>query len=167
MDGKTLAVGTIEMDGALDGALLLFENLLCFLELMAKGQLPPRSLLQMSHPVELILNGIKYKLLCTRKGQNTFKIELDSADSGAFVMTNVRAPLCQPLTEASQVDFTLVTQTSRNRLWLLEYHCQRWHNFISITVGGPDLTRDDVLDQIQTMPSYKKQVKGTKPRSSR
>jgi acetyl-CoA carboxylase/biotin carboxylase 1 len=66
------------------------ENEKHFLELMSKGQLPPRSLLKMTHHVELILNGIKYKLLCTRKGQNTFKIELDSTDSGAFVMTNVR-----------------------------------------------------------------------------
>ena len=61
-----------------------------FLELLSKGQLPPRSLLKMGHHVELILNGIKYKLLCTRKGQNAFRIELDNGGTGAFVMTNVR-----------------------------------------------------------------------------
>lgn len=60
-----------------------------FEELLQKGQLPPRSLLKMSHNVELILNGVKYKLICTRKGQNTFKIGLDG-DPNAFVMTNVR-----------------------------------------------------------------------------
>jgi acetyl-CoA carboxylase/biotin carboxylase 1 len=62
-----------------------------FLELLAKGQLPSRSLLKMSHAVELILNGVKYKLRCTRKGQNAFKIEL-AADSknDAFVMSIVR-----------------------------------------------------------------------------
>jgi acetyl-CoA carboxylase / biotin carboxylase 1 len=38
----------------------------------------------------LILNGIKYKLLCTRKGQSSFKIELDTASTDAFVMTNIR-----------------------------------------------------------------------------
>uniref|UniRef100_A0A7S4ATM8 Acetyl-CoA carboxylase n=1 Tax=Pseudo-nitzschia australis TaxID=44445 RepID=A0A7S4ATM8_9STRA len=66
-----------------------------FLELMSKGQLPSRSLLKMSHPVELILNGIKYKLSCTRKGQSSFKIELAEECSvdkaGSFVMTNVRS----------------------------------------------------------------------------
>eukprot|EP00536_Pseudo-nitzschia_multiseries_P005377 jgi/Psemu1/318630/estExt_fgenesh1_pm.C_1000011 len=66
-----------------------------FLELMSKGQLPSRSLLKMSHSVELILNGIKYKLTCTRKGQSSFKIELAEdcsyGTSGSFVMTNVRS----------------------------------------------------------------------------
>lgn len=57
-----------------------------FLELMSKGQLPPRNLLKMSHPIELILNGVKYILICTRGGQNSFKIELNRS----FVMTNVR-----------------------------------------------------------------------------
>jgi acetyl-CoA carboxylase / biotin carboxylase 1 len=63
-----------------------------FLELLSKGQLPSRSLLKMTHPVELILNGIKYKLACTRKGLNTFRIQLTDADSpkDGFVMTNVR-----------------------------------------------------------------------------
>ena len=63
-----------------------------FLELLQKGQLPSRNLLKMSHSVELILNGIKFQLLCTRKGQNTFRIALDSAGASAdeFVLTNVR-----------------------------------------------------------------------------
>ncbi|KAG7354603.1 biotin carboxylase [Nitzschia inconspicua] len=79
---------------AVGAAIVAFDN--CrdaekqFLDLLAKGQLPPRSLLKMTHPVELILNGIKYKLLCTRKGQSTFKIGLDNADIDSFVMTNVR-----------------------------------------------------------------------------
>ena len=60
-----------------------------FVELLQKGQLPPRSLLKMTHPIELILDGVKYKLICTRKGQNTFQIELDGR-SDAFVVTNVR-----------------------------------------------------------------------------
>jgi acetyl-CoA carboxylase/biotin carboxylase 1 len=60
-----------------------------FLELLQKGQLPPRSLLKMSHNVELLLNGVKYKLACTRKGQNTYCIQLNG-DANAFVMTNVR-----------------------------------------------------------------------------
>jgi acetyl-CoA carboxylase/biotin carboxylase 1 len=60
-----------------------------FLELLQKGQLPPRNLLKMSNNFEVILNGVKYKLFCTRKGQNSFRIQLDG-DSSAFIMTNVR-----------------------------------------------------------------------------
>jgi acetyl-CoA carboxylase/biotin carboxylase 1 len=60
-----------------------------FLELLQKGQLPPRDLLKMSNDIEVILNGVKYKLFCTRKGQNSFRIQLDG-DSSAFIMTNVR-----------------------------------------------------------------------------
>lgn len=65
-----------------------------FAELLNKGQLPPRNLLQMSHAVELILNGVKYKLVCVRKGQHSFRIELDkecgSTTTNDFVLTNVR-----------------------------------------------------------------------------
>lgn len=60
-----------------------------FAELLQKGQLPSRSLLKMSHNVELILNGVKYKLICTRKGQNTFRISVQGSSDG-FVLTNVR-----------------------------------------------------------------------------
>ena len=45
-----------------------------FLELLTKGQLPPQSLLAMSHNIELILDSVKYKLTCTRTGMNTFSV---------------------------------------------------------------------------------------------
>ena len=60
-----------------------------FAELLQKGQLPSRNLLKMEHHVELILNGVKYKLFCTRKGQYSFRIAVEGGPS-AFVMTNVR-----------------------------------------------------------------------------
>ena len=69
------------------------EDEATFLELMSKGQLPSRNLLKMSHAVELILNGYKYKLTCTRRGPNSFRIGLtdSSTTGGSFVMTNVRS----------------------------------------------------------------------------
>ena len=69
------------------------EDEATFLELMSKGQLPSRNFLKMSHSVELILNGFKYKLTCTRRGQNSFKIELAdiSSSGGSFMMTSVRS----------------------------------------------------------------------------
>lgn len=60
-----------------------------FLELLEKGQLPPRSLLKMQHEVELILSGTKYKLTCTRNGLNSFSIAI-TGDESKSVVTNVR-----------------------------------------------------------------------------
>lgn len=48
--------------------------------------------------------------------------------------TNV-APSCK-LIEAKDVDFTLVTQLSPARLWLMKHHCSRWGEHpISLAVG--------------------------------
>lgn len=60
-----------------------------FLELLNKGQLPPKSLLKMKHVIELILAGVKYKICCTRNGPNSFSIAVadGSLDS---VLTSVR-----------------------------------------------------------------------------
>jgi Glycosyl-transferase for dystroglycan len=45
------------------------------------------------------------------------------------------APRClQPRLEASQIGFTLVTQTSLDRLWIMEYQCARWKGPISLAV---------------------------------
>ena len=60
-----------------------------FIDLLDKGQLPPRSLLSVKQTVELILSKIKYKLHCTRSGQNSFTIALDKSDSNK-ISTNVR-----------------------------------------------------------------------------
>ena len=48
------------------------------------------------------------------------------------------APQCTPLQRASQVDFTLVTQLSVNRLPIMKQQCQRWgnHRPISIAVAS-------------------------------
>ena len=70
-----------------------------------------------------------------------------------FSMTNDKAPECEPLS-LDQVDFTLVTQTSLERLWLLEEHCQRWGPHpISIVVGDSEIVKQDVYSQISAMPS--------------
>jgi acetyl-CoA carboxylase/biotin carboxylase 1 len=59
-----------------------------FIELLDKGQLPPRSLLKMDYCIELILSGIKYKLICTRKGPNMFSLAVDGESD--VITTNVR-----------------------------------------------------------------------------
>ena len=60
-----------------------------FIELLERGQLPPLSLLNMTRDVELILDGIKYKMCCTRVGTNLFIIAL-SSDPSKFVATSIR-----------------------------------------------------------------------------
>lgn len=60
-----------------------------FIDLLDKGQLPPRSLLSVKQKVELILSKIKYQLCCTRSGQNSFTLALDETDSNK-ICTNIR-----------------------------------------------------------------------------
>jgi acetyl-CoA carboxylase / biotin carboxylase 1 len=77
----------------LGAAIVTFDRCLknekLFLELLEKGQLPPRSLLKMEHEVELILNGVKYVLACTRNGACSLIICLAN-DRTKFVAANVR-----------------------------------------------------------------------------
>jgi Glycosyl-transferase for dystroglycan len=44
------------------------------------------------------------------------------------------APLCLPQLDAAQIGFTLVTQSSLDRLWIMEYQCARWKGPISLAV---------------------------------
>lgn len=60
-----------------------------FLELLEKGQLPPQRLLNVECSTELILSGVKYKLICTRNGPNSFAIRLAETDAKP-IATSVR-----------------------------------------------------------------------------
>jgi acetyl-CoA carboxylase/biotin carboxylase 1 len=77
----------------LGAAVLAFDKCMdaekSFLDLLEKGQLPPRSLLKMHHELELILSGSKYKMACTRSGQNSITVSLSSNPS-KIVVANVR-----------------------------------------------------------------------------
>lgn len=59
-----------------------------FIQSLEKGQLPSRSLVAMSHQVELILNGVKYKLTCTRNGPHSYSIASDAGVES--ISTSVR-----------------------------------------------------------------------------
>lgn len=59
-----------------------------FIQALEMGQLPLRSLVNMSHDFELILNGVKYKLQCTRNGPHAFSIGTPSGSNS--VATSVR-----------------------------------------------------------------------------
>ena len=68
------------------------DNETHFLDLLEQGQLPNRSLLQMTHKMELILSSIKYKLTCACNGPHDFSIRLQTNDTdlSPAVQTNVR-----------------------------------------------------------------------------
>lgn len=42
-----------------------------------------------------------------------------------FLAVTEHAPVCRGMT-ADEVSYTLVTQLSGDRLWMMEHHCQRW-----------------------------------------
>jgi Glycosyl-transferase for dystroglycan len=53
-----------------------------------------------------------------------------------FARYYLDAPPCQsiPPLQASQIGFTLVTQSSLDRLWIIKYQCARWKGPISLAV---------------------------------
>ena len=53
----------------------------------------------------------------------------------AFYLDSPNAPSCSEPLHADDVSYTLVTQMNDDRLWMMEYHCQRWgSNTMSIAV---------------------------------
>lgn len=61
-------------------------------------------------------------------------IQLQHANDDDFQKYTLGAPSCDQIT-ADQVSFTLVTQFSADRLWMMEYHCQRWGSTSPISVA--------------------------------
>ena len=53
--------------------------------------------------------------------------------SSPFEVKSLLAPSWQPLSP-DQVSYTLVTQLSDDRLWMMEHHCRRWSHPMSIAV---------------------------------
>jgi hypothetical protein len=68
-----------------------------------------------------------------------------------FQLVSEAAPHCTPLNSVDQVTFTLVTQFSDDRMWMMEHHCLRW-------TGGPisvavftSKTVDEVLEDLRSL----------------
>lgn len=52
-----------------------------------------------------------------------------------FRLDTPNAPSCSLPLNASSISFTLVTQLSNDRMWMIPYHCKRWgNNPISVVV---------------------------------
>lgn len=60
------------------------------------------------------------------------------------------APVCHDLTTTEEIDFTLVTQLSQDRLWMMKHHCQRFPYAISIAVYS-NASLSETWEELQTM----------------
>jgi hypothetical protein len=50
-----------------------------------------------------------------------------------FQLYSENAPACDNV-NAEDIDFTLVTQLSNDRLWMMKHHCDRWKSQISLAI---------------------------------
>mmetsp|Transcript_13983 Transcript_13983/g.20657 ORF Transcript_13983/g.20657 Transcript_13983/m.20657 type:complete len:452 (-) Transcript_13983:374-1729(-) len=67
--------------------------------------------------------------------KDNFCIQAKHIRGGTNFKTNTpNAPLCSPI-KSEEIRFTLVTQLSTDRLWMMEYHCKRWGNQSPISVA--------------------------------
>jgi hypothetical protein len=57
-----------------------------------------------------------------------------SSSSIKFEIHSSSAPLCTPLSDVQDISYTLVTQLSQDRLWMMEHHCERYPRLMSIAV---------------------------------
>jgi hypothetical protein len=67
-----------------------------------------------------------------------------------FQIESVNAPVCQSLSSSEEVTFTLVTQLSYDRLWMMEHHCQRYPHPMAIAVYT-NQTLEEILEELRDM----------------
>ena len=71
-----------------------------------------------------------------------------------FQQYTLQAPLCTAPLTVDDVDFTVVTQLSLNRMWMLKHHCARWPRAISLAVhvgNDTSVTVDRIAEQVLRM----------------
>lgn len=73
--------------------------------------------------------------------RNESKLESAPVDIPQFARLTNNAPPCTPISP-SEISFTLVTQASDERLWMLIEHCRRWAGPISLAVYTNNSTED-------------------------
>jgi hypothetical protein len=68
----------------------------------------------------------------------------NTAKPKLFERHTAGAPECTPMT-AEDVSFTLVTQVSLDRLWMMQYHCERWSYDYTSPISVAVLTNQTTL----------------------
>ena len=68
-------------------------------------------------------------------------------DNSPFQRYTKDAPTsCNDPIDANDVQFTLVSQLSFDRIWMLEHHCKRWQHYMSVAVWTTtNQTQSDVM----------------------
>jgi len=84
------------------------------------------------------------------KKKSTRKTKSIDIENLKFEQRTMNAPKCDRITDSSSIDFTLVSQLSEDRLWMLPYHCQRWgfNNKMSVVILS-DLSIEEIHERIQ------------------
>lgn len=78
-------------------------------------------------------------------------------NNSPFVAKSLWAPQCDSLS-ADAVDFTLVTQLSPDRLWLMEEHCKRWGPHpMSVAIAGTT-SKEDISKSLEAFGCHMPQM---------
>ena len=68
---------------------------------------------------------------------------LGNTSPSDFRLTTPNAPSCSDPIDADSISFTLVSQLSHDRIWMLPYHCQRWgDNPMSVVIFSDEDAAD-------------------------
>ena len=80
---------------------------------------------------------------------NIFELSLFGNQSPSdFQLYTPHAPSCSKHLDAASVSFTLVSQLSNDRIWMIKHHCERWgDNPMSIAIFS-DRSAEDVKSQL-------------------
>jgi hypothetical protein len=79
------------------------------------------------------------------------KQQLKQQEKLEFQSISNNAPSCKKLSSPDDITVTLVTQVSYDRLWMMEYHCNRYPNHpISIAVYT-NSTYDEIIQELKHM----------------
>ena len=84
-----------------------------------------------------------------RVARSIFDLSLFGTKSPSdFQLYTPHAPSCSEPLEAQEVSFTLVSQLSNDRLWMIPYHCERWGDNPMSIVVFTDRTSADVKSEL-------------------
>ena len=80
----------------------------------------------------------------------SFHWEATSGTLTKFEKYSEQAPVCSHLSSVEQISFTLVTQLSYDRLWMMEHHCKRYQYEMSIAIFT-NFTYEETLLELESM----------------
>lgn len=73
-----------------------------------------------------------------------------STGSSKFELYSLKAPSCQPLLGHEDLSFTLVTQLSHDRIWMMKHHCERYQHPMSIAIWT-NSTLQETKEELRSM----------------